>query len=74
MTDKKPKGKYEDKLFLDMPFEEALERFAGVDPQEMRANIDKAKKRRPPGRKQSGGQSDDGSVVSLSDRRRRNQR
>ena len=31
--------KYDDKMNLDMPFAEALERFVGVDPREMHANI-----------------------------------
>jgi len=36
---------------LDMPFGEALERFGGVDPKEMHANIAKSKKKKPPGGK-----------------------
>ena len=43
------KRTYDDKMRLDMPFAEALERFAGTDPKEMHANIAKAKKKRPPG-------------------------
>jgi hypothetical protein len=38
-------------LTLDMPFGEALERFMGVDPKEMHANIAKSKKKKPPGGK-----------------------
>jgi hypothetical protein len=34
---------------LEMPFAEALERFVGVKPKEMHANIAKAKKKKPPG-------------------------
>ncbi len=45
---KKP---YEDKLFLDMPFGEALERFAGTKPKEVAASIAKSKKAKPPGGK-----------------------
>lgn len=45
---KKPYG---DKLTLDMPFGEALERLIGVNPKEMQANVKKAKKRKPPGGK-----------------------
>jgi hypothetical protein len=40
-------GKYDDKMSLDMPFDEALERFAGTDPAEMRANIAKSKAAKP---------------------------
>jgi hypothetical protein len=39
--------KYEDKLHLDMPFEEALERFVGVDPAEVAANLEKSKAAKP---------------------------
>ena len=43
---------YEDKMRLDMPFAEALERFIGTDPKEMHANIRRAKRRsRRAGRK-----------------------
>ena len=45
--------KYDDKMNLDMPFAEALERFVGVDPKEMHANIAKAKKAKPPGGKKA---------------------
>ncbi len=38
---------------LDMPFAEALERFAGTDPKEMHANIAKAKQKKPPGGKKA---------------------
>jgi len=64
--------KYDDKMKLDMPFAEALERFAGVDPKQMHANIKRAKKKKPPGGKKapSGDRSDDTqNVVSLRDRR-----
>jgi len=44
-----PKRTYSDKLHLDMPLDEALERFAGVTPEEMQANIARAKKKKPPG-------------------------
>lgn len=39
--------KYDDKMSLDMPFDEALERFIGTDPEEMRANIAKSKAAKP---------------------------
>jgi len=66
------KRKYEEKLFIDMPFGEALERYAGVDPKEMHANIDKAKRRKkkPPG----GGEPSGGRVVSYASVRLRGRR
>jgi len=66
--------KYDDKMKLDMPFEEALERFVGTKPSEMRANVEKSKKKRPPGGKKakpSDDQADTQNVVSLRDRRAR---
>lgn len=63
---------YDDKMRLDMPFSEALERFAGVDPKEMQANIKRAKKKKPPGgAKPSGGQIKGENVVELRQRRMR---
>jgi hypothetical protein len=64
---------YDDKLFLDMPFGEALGRFASVDPKEMHANIKAAKKKKPPGGKKppSDGRVQDVNVVRLRDRRKR---
>lgn len=61
------KKKYEQPLHIDMPFDEALERFAGVDPKEMQANIDKEKKKKPPEAEASGGP-----VVHLRDKRKWN--
>jgi hypothetical protein len=69
--------KYDDKMNLDMPFAEALERFVGVDPREMHANIAKAKKAKPPGgRKAPPPVVDDPKVAKLRDARmkRRNAR
>jgi hypothetical protein len=70
-----PKKKvYDDKMKLDLPFGEALERFIGVDPKEMQANIKKAKKKRPPGgKKPSKGQvaAKAENVVSLRDTKTR---
>lgn len=66
--------KYDDKMRLDMPFGEALERFASVDPKEMHANIKRAKKRKPPGGKKHKPSGDTGvaeNVVRLRDRRKR---
>jgi hypothetical protein len=45
--------RYDDKMKLDMPFAEALERFARTDPKEMHANIAKAKQKKPPGGKKA---------------------
>jgi hypothetical protein len=84
---KMPK-KYDDKLFIDMPFGEALERYAGVRPGEMHANIEKSKKKKPPsgnaakrrGKQPPGGHDHEiktSSVVVLGDvrtRKRNNQR
>jgi len=57
-------------LALDMPFDEALERFIGVDPKEMHANIARSKKKKPPGgkkkRKPPGAKSKN--VISLRER------
>jgi hypothetical protein len=39
--------KYEDKMSLNMPFSEALERFIGTDPREVDANVAKSKKAKP---------------------------
>lgn len=35
--------KYEKKLYIDMPFDEALERFAGTDPKEVRELVGRKK-------------------------------
>jgi hypothetical protein len=58
---------------LEMPFSEALERYAGTKPAEMHANIKRAKKKKPPGGKKAppGNADDDKNVVSLRDRRTR---
>jgi len=67
-----PKRRYDDKMKLDMPFSEALERFAHVKPDEMHANIKRAKKRKPPGGKKGkpGGPKPE-NLVSLRDHRNR---
>jgi hypothetical protein len=67
--------KYDERLHIDMPFEEALERYVGADPTEMRDNIKKSKKKRPPGgrkHKPSDDQGESQNVVRLRDRRKRN--
>lgn len=62
-----------EELALDMPFGEALERFVGVIPAEMHANIAKSKKKKPPSgkkkRKPPGGKVKSQNVVSLRDRK-----
>ena len=64
---------YDDKMKLDMPFAEALERYAGTKPAEMHANIKRAKKKKPPGGKKAppGNASKDENVVDLRQRRMR---
>lgn len=66
--------RYDDKLHLDMPFGEALERFAFTNPKEMHVNIKRAKKKKPPGGKKkapSDGPVAGQNVVRLRDRRKR---
>jgi len=46
--------KYEKKLYIDMNFEEALERFGTTDPAELPDNIKLSRKRRPGGNKPPG--------------------
>lgn len=62
-------------LGLDMPFDEALERFIGTDPREVEASIGRSKHKKPPGgkkkRKPSSGNAQSDAVVSLRDRRMR---
>ncbi len=66
----KRKRQQQERLHLDMPFDEALERFVGVDPAEVRGNIKRSKKKKPPGGKRpSGGSSQAENVVSLKVRR-----
>ncbi|MDA9476860.1 hypothetical protein XI03_20660 [Bradyrhizobium sp. CCBAU 65884] len=59
-------------LGLDMPFDGALKRFIGTDPREVEAGVVRAKKKKPPGRKQKAQPDGDVSqenVVSLRQRR-----
>jgi hypothetical protein len=60
-------------LGLEMPFGEAMERFIGVKPKELEANIAKDKKKKPPGakrkRKPPGGKAKAHNVISLKDRK-----
>lgn len=63
---------YDDKMRLDMPFAEAVERFVRTDPKEMHANIKRARKQKPPGGKKAPpGTRDDTNLVSLRDDRMR---
>ena len=69
------KRTYDEKLHIGMPFDEALERFVGVKPDELHANIAKSKKKRPPGgkkRKPSDSLVDTQNVVRLRHRRNQN--
>lgn len=70
------KKKRQPRLHLDMPFEEAVERFAGVGINPVLANIKRAKQKKPPGRKKAkpGGRVDQTKVVSLRARRIRKRR
>lgn len=40
---------YEPPLYIDMDFGAALERFGSTDPKEVKKQMEKAKKKRPPG-------------------------
>ncbi|SEI04735.1 hypothetical protein [Tardiphaga sp. OK245] len=72
MKKSKPK-KYDEKLFIGMSFSEAAERFAGVAPAEMHANIEKAKKKKKPPRSEPlGGKVVNSNVVLLRNRRKVN--
>jgi len=63
-------GKYDDKMHLDMPFDEALERFIGADPEETRANIAKSKQAKPEAeRKRPTPEPDQTNVTKLSTKR-----
>ena len=65
--------KYEEKLYIDMDPDEALERFINVDPQELQANLDKHKRKKRSPEHRSEGNPDDPAqtVVRLRDRRER---
>ncbi|MEX2128566.1 MAG: hypothetical protein WD871_10025 [Xanthobacteraceae bacterium] len=70
------KRKYSSRLYLDMPFAEAVARFVGTDPRETDDNIQRSKQKKPPGgkkrkRKPSGASVQADNVVSLRDRRMR---
>jgi len=59
--------KHEPKLHLDMPFVEALERYAGTDPAEIDKSI--AKKAKPSGGSKNKPKPDGKTVISLRDKR-----
>lgn len=76
------KGKtLEPSLGLDMPFDEAMERFMQTDPKQVEASIERSKQKKPPGAKSKKktpgskkalpGTLVDQTVVSLRDRRMR---
>ena len=68
------KRKYEEQLYIDMPFGEAVERFIGVKPEELKENLEKQKRKRKPsgsGRKKPPEGTDaDPKVVRLRDQRK----
>jgi hypothetical protein len=68
MTARPPKDVF---FGLDMPFGEAMERYVGVNPKELDANISKTKKKKPPGGKKAkpGGKVKSGNVILLKDRK-----
>lgn len=68
------KKTYDEKLYLDMPFGEALERFAGTKPKQVAAGIAKSKKAKPPGGKLKppGPVVKSHKVVRLADKRKPN--
>jgi len=63
--------KYDDKMHLDLPFDEALERFIGTDPAEVAANIAKSKTAKPEAeRKRPTPKPDQTNVTKLSAKRK----
>ena len=61
-------------LGLEMSFDEALERFVGVDPKQMHTNIERSKSKKPPGGKMKkrappGKKAKPQNVISLKDRK-----
>jgi hypothetical protein len=64
-------GKYDDKMHLDMPLDEALERFIGTAPAELAANVAKSKAAKPEAeRKRPTSKPDQTNLVKLSGRRK----
>lgn len=63
--------KYDDKMSLDMPFDEALERYIGTKPDEMHANIAKSKRTKPEAeRKRPAPKPDQTNVTKLAAKRK----
>jgi hypothetical protein len=60
-------------FFLDMPFSEVLERYAGTNKEELDDVLERGRAKKPPGSKRkhkpSGGPIQSKSVVNLRDRR-----
>lgn len=57
---------YDEKLGLDMPFDEALERYIGTDPAEYQAAVAASKKAKPAAeRKRPAAKPDQANVVKL---------
>lgn len=71
---KKPK-KIEPQFGLDMPFDEALERFINADPKEVEASVERSKQKKSPGsspkRKPTRDTNQPETVVRLRSRRNR---
>lgn len=68
--------KLEPSLGLDMPFDEAMERFIRTDPKQVEASIARSKQKKPPGTKKKKpaikkAAASDKSVVSLKEQRMR---
>jgi hypothetical protein len=65
------KGPREEKMHLDMPFDEALERFIGTDTAEVAANLEKSKAAKPPADRvlQSANKPDQTNLTKLSPKR-----
>jgi hypothetical protein len=64
-------------LGLKMPFDEALRRFIGTNPDEVEANVARAKKKKPPGGKKRsppGGKVINSNVVQLRNKRKASNR
>jgi hypothetical protein len=65
------KKKQQPKLYLDMPFGEAMERFVGVGVDHVLTNIKRAKQKKPPRGKKPprSGNVDQSNIASLRTRR-----
>jgi hypothetical protein len=71
----RPRGKNQARLYIEKPFDEALERFVGTGLKETRASIRRAKQKKPPGgKKEKPPGSVAQNVVRLSSKRHANHR